>query len=88
MLKIKQGFVLKKILESYIVVPIQSLAVNFKGIIKLNETGVFLWNMLVEGSNLLDLSQALTAHFPIENDVAKEDVVEFVNKLEKANLLD
>ena len=45
-MKVKENFVLKKIGGSYMVVPVRTRAVDFSGIIKLSESGAFLWKIL------------------------------------------
>ena len=40
-MKIKDDFVLRKVADSYVVVPVNSLTLDFNGIINLNETEHF-----------------------------------------------
>ena len=42
-MKIKSDFLLKKVADSYVVVPVGKATVSFNGMITLNETGAFLW---------------------------------------------
>ena len=49
-MKIKDNFILKKIAGSYVVVPVRSRAVDFSGVIKLSESGAFLWHILESGA--------------------------------------
>ena len=44
-MKIKQGFVVRKVGDSHVVVPVGELSKTFHGMINLNETGAFLWNL-------------------------------------------
>lgn len=45
-MKIKEDFVLRKVADSYVVVPVNKLTLDFNGIINLNETGAFLFEKL------------------------------------------
>lgn len=45
-MKIKDDFVLRKVADSYVVVPVNSLTLDFNGVINLNETGAFLFEQL------------------------------------------
>ncbi len=38
-MKIKEDFILRKVADSYVVVPVNDMTVDFNGIINLNETG-------------------------------------------------
>ena len=43
-MKIKDDFVLRKVADSYVVVPVNSLTLDFNGVINLNETPLsFNW---------------------------------------------
>ena len=48
-MKIKDDFVLRKVADSYVVVPVNSLTLDFNGVINLNETGTFLFEQLQKG---------------------------------------
>ena len=45
-MKIKEDFVLRKVADSYVVVPVNKMTLDFNGIINLNETGAFLFEKL------------------------------------------
>ena len=45
-MKIKDNFILRKVADSYVVVPVGKLTLDFNGIINLNETGAFLFELL------------------------------------------
>lgn len=43
-MKVKQGFMLREIANNYVVVPVGKAAIDFNGIITLNQTGAFCGN--------------------------------------------
>ena len=45
-MKVKDGFIVKKVVDDYVVVPVGDNFVDFSSIINLNETGAFLWKCL------------------------------------------
>ena len=47
-MKIKDGFILKEMAGSWVVVPVGENMVNFQMMMTLNESGAFLWNQLAE----------------------------------------
>lgn len=49
-MKIKPDFLLRKVAENYVVVPVGTAMVDFNGMINLNETGAFLWEKLEHGA--------------------------------------
>ena len=54
-MKIKDDFILRKVADSYVVVPVNSMTFDFNGIINLNETGAFLFELLQKGADKTDL---------------------------------
>ena len=47
-MKIKEDFILRKVADSYVVVPVNDMTVDFNGIINLNETGAFLFEVFIQ----------------------------------------
>lgn len=86
-MKIKDTFILRNIAGSFIVVPIGSDMIDFNGMITLNETGAFLWDTLKEDKSIEDLVSSLLAEYEVSSEDAKNDAVEFVDKLKKAGII-
>ncbi|MBQ2971715.1 MAG: PqqD family protein [Ruminococcus sp.] len=87
-MKVKKDFVLKEIADSFLVVPLGSQVVNFGCIIKLSETGAFLWNQLEEDKTESELVSALLSLYDVDESKATADVSNFVRKLKEADLLE
>ncbi len=86
-MKIKDGFVLRNICDEFIVVAVGRQTLDFKGLIKLNESGAFLWEQLKNDVTEDELLKALTAEYAVEEAVAREDVAAFLKSLKEADLL-
>jgi len=88
-MKIKDGFLVKKILDDYLVVPTGDNIVDFSVVVSLNESGAFLWEQLETEKTEAELVDALMATFaPLEQSVAENDVAEFINLLKTHGFLD
>lgn len=87
-MKIKSGYLLREVAGNYIIVAIGEEAVNFDGMITLNETGAFLWKKLEEGIDTSELLNALTAEYDVDTELASKDINSFIEKLQKADLLE
>lgn len=85
---VKKGLILKEVAGNYIVVAVGSAVKLLGGAVTLNSTGAFLWSILEKGAEIDDLVNALTKNYKVDNATAKKDAVEFIDKLQKANLLD
>lgn len=86
-MRLKDGFLLRKVAGEYVVVPSGDAMVNFKAMISLNETGAVLWEALKEEKTEDDLVCALLGEYDVDETIAKSDVGEFVNLLREKNLL-
>jgi hypothetical protein len=87
-MKIKDQYVLKKLAGKNIVVPIKEEAVNFNGIITLNETSVFLFERLKSDATVDDLIIALTECYEVDIETAKTDILSFIDILKQKGMID
>ena len=86
-MQIKKEFVLREIAGDYIIIPIGSTALEFHGLITVNEVGVTLWKMLQEEVTMEDLVQGVLAEYDVEEEVAREDIQEFLDTLVSGGIL-
>ena len=85
-MKIKEGLILRNIADSFIVLPSEG-DFNLDGIISLNESGAFLFNLLKEEQTEESLINALLKEYRVDKETAKKDVGLFLKKLRGANLV-
>lgn len=86
-MKIKDGFILREVAGSFIVVAVGEAVKTFHGIVNLNETGAFLWKILEKGATREDLIKALLAEYDVDEKTAASDVDAFTEKLREAKLV-
>ena len=86
-MKIKDGFILREVANSFVVVAVGSAVKEFNCVITLNETGAFLWKQLENGTDKEALIDALLAEYEVDREVAEKDVDAFIAKLTEAELL-
>ncbi len=86
-MKIKDGFILREVAGSYIVVAVGAAVKEFNGVINLNETGAFLWKQLEKGCTEEELTGALLSEYEVEEEIAKKDAKSFIEKLTEAGLI-
>ncbi|MBO5266983.1 MAG: PqqD family protein [Ruminiclostridium sp.] len=87
-MKIKNGFLLRKVGEQNIVVAIGDESRNFNGIIRLNDTGSFLWEKLQQDISESGLVLEMLREYEIDEATAEVDVHEFIDTLREAGLLE
>ena len=87
-MKIKEGFVLREVAGSYVVVAVGNAVKTFNGIINLNETGAFLWKQMEKDNNAEGLAKAILSEYDVEEAVAIKDAQKFIDKLTEAGLVE
>ena len=87
-MKIKSDFMLKEVAGYYVVVPVGNGALEFNGVINLNESGATLWRAMENDVTEEELVAALTSEYDVDEERAKADVVAFVNKMKEAELIE
>lgn len=86
-MKIKDGFILREVAGSFIVVAVGEAVKEFNGIVNLNETGAVLWKILEKGATKEQLVKALLAEYDVDETTAEKDVSAFIEKLQEAKLV-
>lgn len=86
-MKVKENYVLKKVADSYLVVPIGNGNVDFNTVISLNESGAFLWKALEQETDRDTVVAALLGEYEVAKETAEADVDRFLAKMKDAGLL-
>ena len=81
-MQIKKDFTIQKVGASYVAVAVGETSKSFHGMVRLNETGAFLWKLMAEKDCTEEgLVEALLAEYEVERDVAARDVRALVELL-------
>ncbi len=87
-MKIKEDFILRKVADSYVVVPVNNMSLDFNGIINLNETGAFLFELLQNGADREELISKLLVEYEVTERKAEKDIDLFIEKVKGADILE
>ena len=87
-MKIKKGFVMRKVGGANVAVPVRERAREFNGMIRMNETGAFLFEQLSSDRSEAELAALLAAEYGIGQDEAEADVRDFLRTMEENGLLE
>lgn len=87
-MKLKEGFIVKKIAGDYLVVPTGDNIVDFAVAVSLNETGAFLWEQLKDETTVEKLAEALSKEYEIDKETAKTDALDYVNLLKSHGFIE
>lgn len=86
-MRIKEGFILREMGETFVAVPVEGESKQFYGMIQLNETGAFLWRNMEKECSEDQLAEALMETYDVDETQAKKDVSAVVEKFRKAGIL-
>lgn len=86
-MKIRDGYLMRNVAGKNIVVSIGS-EVEFNGMLTLNDTGVFFWNLLQKETTKEEMLEAVLKEYDVSSDIALQDIESFIHKLEETKLLE
>lgn len=87
-MQIKKDFTIQKVGGSYIAVAVGETSKTFHGMVRLNETGAFLWKKMAQADVTVDeLVDALLAEYDVDRETASRDVENLVNQFRESGIL-
>ena len=80
-MKIKEGFILRKICGEYVVVGEGLAQVNFNKMLSLNESAAYLWKQFAgKDFTVQDLTDVLLERYDVDQERAYQDAAALVEK--------
>ena len=86
-MKIKKEFMLRNICGEEALVPVGETAKSFKGIIKVNNIGSFIWNNLENSKNECEIVSEVVENYGLDAIEAKKDVRDFIEYLKNVDII-
>ena len=87
-MKTRPEYMLRKVVEVYVILGIGSAAYAPNEVMSLNETGALLWRLLEKGADREALVAALLGEYDVGRDAAEKDVDAFLAQLAEKDLLE
>ena len=87
-MKIKKGFVLEKVGDSYLACATGKLAREFSGLVKLNETGAYIWELFESDITVEEAAETMIAEYDISREIALRDIKAFAENLKNSGILE
>lgn len=86
-MKLKDGFVLREVAGQTVVVATGAASKDFRGMIRLNETGRIIWQGVANGQTADQIADDLIKTFSVDREQALKDVTAMIEQMEKAGFL-
>ena len=82
MIRAREGFMMQKMLNDYMIIAVGDRADSFRSIIQTNETGAFYWHMIEKGTTLgTMISAAMERYEDLDESTARQDITEFLESI-------
>ena len=86
-MKIKQGFVKRKIKDKFLVVAIGQARKEYRNFIELNNTASLIWDYILAGKTAEQIAEEFVKEYKIDFDSALADINEIIQKLQKEGVI-
>lgn len=87
-MKRKADFIMENVGGEYLIVPLGAQVMDMNGIITLNATGSYLWELLAGERTAAELAAALADRFDTTAEQARTDVDAFLAQIGKLGMLE
>lgn len=87
-MKIKDGFILKDVAGSKIVIATGSAKLDFNGVITFNNVGADVFTMLDGTKTVEEIVSHIAADYGVDEATVKADVHKLIDKMRKHNLIE
>lgn len=87
-MKAKNGFVMRTILDEYMIMPTGTNIGVFDGTVVLNEVSAFLWEKLQQSTTREQLLAALLNEYEVPQEIAETDLDTVLEKFSQLGLLE
>lgn len=91
-MKVKEGFILRKVAGKYVVVATGDATKSFHGMVKLNETAKNIWQGLSDGKTVDEITDELaklnSAKTDEDRKIISDDVQSMIGEMVKAGFIE
>jgi hypothetical protein len=88
-MKVKSGFILRDVAGKTMVVATGELSKSFHALITMNDSAKFMWQCLENDTTVDEIvAKVVSAYEGVDEQIVKNDVNAFVEKLQNAGVLD
>ena len=80
-MKIKEGYVIRKVMGNHVVIATGAQSKYFHGMVKLNNTAAEIWELIAKGLDENGIVAAMLESYDVEEEKLRADVQKTVNTL-------
>lgn len=87
-MKLRGEFLVRSLGDDIVAIPMGKTALEFNGMILLNDVSKVIWECLSQPCRLEDIVTAVTDVFEVSAQEAESDILEYLSKLRENGLLE
>ena len=87
-MKIKDGFILREVAGTFVVISAGNDDLDFKGVITVNEVGALIWRGVEQGMSKEEIVDKILSEYDVQREVATVDCDEFLQQLIDKNIIE
>ena len=80
-MKRSANFLLREVADTLVLVPLGEAAISFPGMVTLNATGAYIWELLEQEQTVDSLVEAMAERYDAPAEKIREDVEALVERL-------
>lgn len=84
----KPGYVSRKIADELLLIPVGTKTTEFSGLVRINETGQFIWEQLSNPKTIMELTEIVKKEFEVKDCDVESDIDDFINMALQENLIE
>ena len=87
-LKRIEEFIVRKIADEYVMMPVGKTAQKFNGLVMANDVSAFIWENIEEVETVDELTKMICEEFEVSFEEALRDTEEMVTEMKKAGWIE
>lgn len=87
-MKLRGEFIVRRLADDIVAIPVGQTALDFNGMILLNEVSKVIWDCLSNAASLEQIVAAVTEAFDVSAREAEADILECLSRLRETGLLE
>ncbi len=87
-MKIKEGYVIRKVMGNYVVIATGEESKNFHGMVKLNETAAKIWECVCAGKDIDGIVASMLEEYEVDEKQLRADVEKALKTLAAQGFLE
>lgn len=87
-MRIKDGFILREVAGTFVIISAGDESLDFKGVITVNEVGALIWKGVEAGKSKDEIVDKILSEYDVQREVAAVDCDEFLQQLISKNIIE